>query len=286
MASLRSWFALLRSIMVYYGDRERHRRMDGLYAQFVKPGNLVFDIGAHVGDRITSFRRLGARVVALEPQPGPAAILQFLFGRDRAITLLRKAAAGKEGELPLHINSQNPTVSTISDDFVRAAQGAQNWEGQCWDGIIAVPTTTLDVLINTYGDPAFIKIDVEGYEQVVLVGPDHSCTGPVLRVHDDCAGGCDRMPGSLGGNRRLQLQCFAWGEPGTCLSERHHGPGDVPLSEGCPTYGEFGRHLCPSALLLTRSLQHCVIGECQRSQNGIKSCYVGHVRSGSVALAS
>jgi FkbM family methyltransferase len=170
VASLRSWFALLRSIMVYHGDRERHRRMDGLYAQFVKPGNLVFDIGAHVGDRITSFRRLGARVVALEPQPGPAAILQFLFGRDRAITLLRKAAAGKEGELPLHINSQNPTVSTISDDFVRAAQGAQNWEGQCWDGVITVPTTTLDALINTYGVPAFIKIDVEGYEQVVLSG--------------------------------------------------------------------------------------------------------------------
>src|SRR5918998_288697 len=169
-ASLRSWFALLRSIMVYHGDRERHRRMDGLYAPFVKPGNLVFDIGAHVGDRITSFRRLGARIVALEPQPGPAAILQFLFGRDRAITLLRKAAAGKEGELPLHINSQNPTVSTISDDFVRAAQGAQNWEGQCWDGVITVPPTTLDALINTYGNPAFIKIDVEGYEQVVLSG--------------------------------------------------------------------------------------------------------------------
>ena len=56
MAFFRSWFALLRSIMVYHGDRERHRRMDGLYAQFVKPGNLVFDIGAHVGDRITSFR--------------------------------------------------------------------------------------------------------------------------------------------------------------------------------------------------------------------------------------
>jgi FkbM family methyltransferase len=170
MASLRSWFALLRSIMIYHGNRERHRRMDALYSHFVKPGDLVFDIGAHVGDRIASFRRLGARVVALEPQPGPAVILQFLFGRDRAITLLREAAAGKEGELPLHLNSRNPTVSTMSDDFVRAAQGTQNWEEQCWDGIIAVPTTTLDVLINTYGDPAFIKIDVEGYEHAVLMG--------------------------------------------------------------------------------------------------------------------
>src|SRR4051794_4875055 len=102
MASLRGWVALLRAIMVYHGDRDRHLRMVGLYGQFVKRGDLVFVSGSHVGDRIASFRRLGARVVALEPQPGRAAILQFLFGRDRVITLLRKAAAGKEGELPLH----------------------------------------------------------------------------------------------------------------------------------------------------------------------------------------
>jgi FkbM family methyltransferase len=170
MASLRSWFALLRSIMVYHGNRKRHRCMDALYAQFVKPGDLAFDIGAHVGDRTASFRRLGARVVALEPQPGPATILRVLFGRDRTITLLRKAASAAESELTLYINSRNPTVSTVSDDFVRAAQGELNWEGQRWDGAITVPVTTLDALIDTYGEPAFIKIDVEGYERVVLSG--------------------------------------------------------------------------------------------------------------------
>ena len=31
--------------------------------------SLAFDIGAHVGDRTAAFRRLGARVVAVEPQP-------------------------------------------------------------------------------------------------------------------------------------------------------------------------------------------------------------------------
>jgi FkbM family methyltransferase len=170
MASVRSWLALLRSVLVYHGDRARHRRMDTLYATFVKPGDLAFDIGAHVGDRTASFRRLGARVVALEPQPGPAAVLRLLFGRDRAITLLRKAAAGADGELTLRVNSRNPTVSTLSDGFVRAARGARNWEGQRWDKAVAVPATTLDALIGTYGEPAFIKIDVEGFEQVVLSG--------------------------------------------------------------------------------------------------------------------
>ena len=59
--------------------------MDALYAASSKPGDLAFDIGAHVGDRISSFRRLGARVVALEPQPGPARAIRLIHGRDPAV---------------------------------------------------------------------------------------------------------------------------------------------------------------------------------------------------------
>jgi FkbM family methyltransferase len=165
---VRSWVALLRSLVVYHGDRARHRRMDKLYSRYVRPGDLVFDIGAHVGDRIASFRRLGARVVALEPQPAPAAILWLLFKRDREVTLLREAVAEREGERPLHVNTRNPTVSTLSEAFVAAAQGAQNWVGQKWDKVITVRTTTLDALIEAHGRPTFVKIDVEGYEHVVL----------------------------------------------------------------------------------------------------------------------
>lgn len=57
--------SLQRSLDVYYGDPRRDAAMDRLYAQFVKPGELAFDVGSHVGDRIGAFRRLGAKVVAL-----------------------------------------------------------------------------------------------------------------------------------------------------------------------------------------------------------------------------
>ncbi len=62
--------------------------MDRLYRQFVRPGDLVFDVGAHVGDRVASFQRIGARVVAVEPQPAmvqgaPAALWPQQIGRDR-----------------------------------------------------------------------------------------------------------------------------------------------------------------------------------------------------------
>ncbi len=161
---------LRRSLDVYYGDTERDAAMDRMYARFLKPGGLAFDVGSHVGDRIGSFRRNGARVVALEPQPLCARVIRTLYADDANVTLLESACGPKSGSLTLHINSDNPTVTTASAEFVKAADGAGGWEGQTWDRAIDVPVTTLDALITTHGMPDFVKIDVEGFEADVLAG--------------------------------------------------------------------------------------------------------------------
>lgn len=162
--------SLERSLTVYYGDPARDAAMDALYRRFVKPGDQVFDIGAHVGDRIAAFRRLGARVVALEPQPDCAEVLQIIHGGDPSVRLVREACGARAGRMTMHVNSANPTVSTISPEFIAAADGAGGWEGQVWDKAIEVRVTTLDRLIANHGIPAFAKIDVEGFEDQVLEG--------------------------------------------------------------------------------------------------------------------
>ncbi len=73
--------SLRRSLDVYYGDAARDAAMDALYTRFLRAGDLAFDIGAHVGDRTGSFRRLGARVVALEPQPLCARAIRAIYAR-------------------------------------------------------------------------------------------------------------------------------------------------------------------------------------------------------------
>src|SRR5437870_3378824 len=159
---------VLRSLRIYYGDGEHRAAMDRLYRQFIRPGDLVFDIGAHVGDRVAAFRRLGARVVAVEPQPALITTLKLLYGRDCAVAIEPLAVGRSAGTIELWLNVDNPTVSTASGDFVQAADGAPGWEGQAWGRSIRVPVTTLDALIVRHGTPAFIKIDVEGFEAEVL----------------------------------------------------------------------------------------------------------------------
>ena len=158
-----------RSLRLYH-DATRRPALDAFHARFLGTGDLAFDVGCHVGDRAASFLRLGARVVAVEPQPRLARALRLMFGRDRDFTLIQALIGASAGEAVLRLNSANPTVATASTDFIAAAQGAPGWEGQVWDAEIPLPRTTLDALIARHGAPDFMKIDVEGWEAEVLAG--------------------------------------------------------------------------------------------------------------------
>lgn len=168
--ALRTARGVFRSLRIYYFGRHDRSAMDRLYARFVKPGDVVFDVGSHVGDRIGAFRRIGARVVACEPQPALVKTLRLIYGRDKSVTIEPVAVGRSAGQIELKINVDNPTVSTASDDFVKAADGAPGWQGQNWGKSITVGMTTLDALIARHGMPAFMKIDVEGFEAEALGG--------------------------------------------------------------------------------------------------------------------
>lgn len=196
--------AVLRSLRVYYGHRERHTAMDRLYGEFVRSGDLVFDVGAHVGDRVGAFRRLGAKVVAVEPQPALALTLGAIYGRDRSVTIERKAIGRTAGEITMQVNVDNPTVTTASDAFVKAADGAAGWEGQRWGKSIVVPMITLDTLMAAHGRPVFIKIDVEGFEAEALAGltqPVKALSFEFTTIQRDVANACIERCVALGYTR-------------------------------------------------------------------------------------
>ncbi|MBR0682710.1 FkbM family methyltransferase [Roseomonas eburnea] len=188
------------SLRTYYAPG-RAALLDRFHAGFVGPGDLAFDIGAHVGDRTASFRRLGARVVAVEPQPLLARALRLIFRGDTGVTLVPALVGAEAGEAVLRLNTANPTVATASAAFIAAADGAAGWEGQHWDAEITRPVTTLDALAMRHGLPAFVKIDVEGFEATVLRGltrPPRALSFEFTTIQRDVALECLGLLSGLG----------------------------------------------------------------------------------------
>lgn len=204
LEALRTARGILRSLRIYYGGRHNRAAMDALYSRFVKTGDLVFDVGSHVGDRVAAFRRLGCRVVACEPNPPLVKTLRLIYGRDASVTIERVAVGATPGEIELSINIDNPTVSTASKDFVKASEGAPGWEGQNWDKRVTVAMMTLDALIAKHGMPAFMKIDVEGFEAEALAGltqPVAALSFEFTTIQRDVAHACLKRCAELGYTR-------------------------------------------------------------------------------------
>ncbi len=162
------------------GRKKRKAREDelfrNLYSQFLKPGNLCFDIGANLGNRIRSFRDLGCKVVALEPQSSCFSALEKRFGTDKDVILLNQAAGSSEGEMEIHI-SPDHVLSSLSPTFIQRTTESGRFARSRWNRREKCRVTTLDSLIGDHGVPGFVKIDVEGFEAEVLAGLSHPVPG-------------------------------------------------------------------------------------------------------------
>ena len=139
------------------------------YSQFIAPGELVFDIGANLGNRTKVFHRLGALVIAVEPQPSCADFLLSVLGDSPRFHLLRKAIGAEEGEAEMLVCNAH-MISSLSAEWVRSVVESGRFKEYTWDQRIKVPIDTLDNLITSHGRPTFIKIDVEGFEDQVIAG--------------------------------------------------------------------------------------------------------------------
>ena len=170
LAGFRRSLSLARSLVVYHGIPLRQRRLRRLYRTFAGPDDLVFDLGAHVGNRTRALAGLGCRVIALEPQPDVARLLRWVVGDTPLVEVVEAAAADRPGQVRLAISDQAPTMTTTAHDWRQAREQDPVFADVSWNRAIDVPAVTLDELIARYGRPSFVKLDVEGAEPDVLAG--------------------------------------------------------------------------------------------------------------------
>lgn len=136
------------------------------YNQFIGHNDLCFDVGANVGNRVSTFLDIGTKVVAVEPQESCCRILKNKFGNK--IEIISKGLGESECVKDFYVSDAS-TISSFSVEWINLVK-ENRFKEYNWDKIIKIEITTLDKLIEQYGVPAFIKIDVEGYESDVLKG--------------------------------------------------------------------------------------------------------------------
>jgi FkbM family methyltransferase len=145
----------------------RGNRLLKLYGEFIRPGDIVFDVGANRGDRTDIFVRLSARVTAVEPNQKLATRLKREF-RFAPVAVEPVALGDRSGILTLRHCTLHE-MSSMSDRWIDAVRKTRFPELE-WNRTEQVPVTTLDNLVRQHGEPAFVKLDVEGFEAEVLSG--------------------------------------------------------------------------------------------------------------------
>jgi len=160
-----------------------HSSERAFYHQFIKKGDLVFDVGANVGDKATVFRSLGARVICFEPQVAMSDILHQRFRHDKQVAIERLALGEHPGEGSILLCPELPAVSTMAESSLRRGRFAEKF-GQGLTEAVAIQT--LENMIGKHGLPRFCKIDVEGFELQVVRGLKSRISMISLEVNIEC----------------------------------------------------------------------------------------------------
>lgn len=145
---------------------KKDHKSQQLYDQFISKNDLVFDIGANLGEKTKIFLKCGARVIAVEPQKACLKKLNERYKSNKNVKIEPFGLSSEKSSATIYTSTLSNAVSTFSKKWQKG-----RFENEInWDGEELVEMITLEDLIQQHGVPKFCKIDVEGFELEVIKG--------------------------------------------------------------------------------------------------------------------
>ncbi len=131
--------------------------------------NYIYDIGANKGDYTYRYLEQSKKVLSIEPQQHLYLLLIVRFFKNilqRQLTIKKIAISDNKDVVDFFLPEKWHQLGTISKEYTQESR----FKEMNWNKVKRVKTTTLDALIEKYGMPDYIKIDIEGNEIKALTG--------------------------------------------------------------------------------------------------------------------
>ncbi|WP_341992646.1 FkbM family methyltransferase [Azorhizobium sp. AG788] len=153
---------------------------------FADDSRFIIDLGMNNGDDTAFYLAKGYNVVAVEANPKLVAAARTRFAKAieaHRLTILENAIWETPGPVKFFINDDNDHWSSV--DIGWAGREQSNCRP------LEVEAITLNQIFDRFGTPLFLKIDVEGVDQMVLNQLAGQIIKPLYVSVEDCRFGFD-----------------------------------------------------------------------------------------------
>jgi FkbM family methyltransferase len=167
----RLYAAYLRLFLPEFADRKR-RELNVYRSLITRPGP-IFDIGANIGQKAVLFAQIGSPVICVEPDTTAVDTLRRRFKANDRVHILHAAVGSAIGTARMYQLDESSPYNTLSEKWMRMLTDTERPRfatPPTVRAVLEVPATTLDRLIERFGMPAYVKIDVEGAELNAIKG--------------------------------------------------------------------------------------------------------------------
>jgi FkbM family methyltransferase len=140
--------------------------LHGIFEKYVNSNSIVIECGCHIGTHTVKLAKLCKKIYGFEPMPNTNKVLNMNIGINKITnaTILNFGVSSEPGKTSfLWVSDGNPGSAGLDNNPMGKPAFSKKIEEK-----IDVSLTTIDSLNLEKVD--FIKIDVEGYESLVIKG--------------------------------------------------------------------------------------------------------------------